>query len=68
MSLSDQEFKEFLAIIDRTISSFGGRPLEPGVDLEFYEDLLRIRETMIRAHRDCRDPNIIRDTPLPPAS
>lgn len=66
MSLSDQEFKEFIEAIDRSIAHFGGRPAEPGVDLALYEDLRKIREAMVRARRDYQDPNVTRH--IPPAS
>ena len=59
MSLSDREFQEFLDALDRSIARFGGRPAEPGVDLELYCELCRIRETMIRLRRDLQDPNVI---------
>lgn len=59
MSLSDREFQEFLDALDRSIGQFGGRPTEPGVDMELYNELLRIRETMIRMRRDLQDPNVI---------
>jgi hypothetical protein len=65
MSLSDREFKEFLDAIDRTLAAFGGRPAEPGVDLELYYELRRIRETMIRARRDVGDSNVRRDKQPP---
>lgn len=59
MSLSDREFQEFLEALEHSIASFGGQPLEPGVDRDLYDELRRIRETMIRARRDLQDPNII---------
>jgi hypothetical protein len=40
------------------------RPAEPGIDLDLYNDLRRIRETMIRLRRDLQDPNVIQ----PPGS
>lgn len=66
MSLSDRDFKEFLDAVDRSLAQFGGRPTETGVDLDLYEELLRVREAMVRARRDCQDPNVPRDRP--PAS
>jgi hypothetical protein len=68
MSLSEPEFQEFLAAIDRSISHFGGRPSEPGADLQLYEALQRIREAMIRARRDFRDPNIVPNVPPAPSA
>ena len=66
MSLSDRDFREFLDALDHSLARFGGRPVEPGVDLDLYEELLRVREAMVRARRDCQDPNVTRDRP--PAS
>ena len=66
MSLSDQEFKDFIDAIDRSIAHFRERPSEPGPDLDLYEDLRKIREAMIRARRDYQDPNVTR--PIPPTS
>jgi len=62
MSLSDQEFEEFLAMIDQSIAKFGGRPANPGIDLDLYNELRRIRETMIRLRRDIGDPNVPGET------
>jgi hypothetical protein len=64
MSLSDREYQEFIDALDRSIAQFGMRPAEPGIDLDLYNDLRRIRETMIRLRRDLQDPNVIQ----PPGS
>lgn len=58
MSLSEQEYQEFLAMIDQSIAKFGGRPPTPGVDQNLYDELRRIREAMIRLRRDLEDPNV----------
>jgi hypothetical protein len=58
MCVNDQEFKDLLSAIDRSLAIFGEKPAEPGFDLEVYEELRRVRETLIRARRDMRDTNI----------
>jgi hypothetical protein len=65
MCVNDQEFKELLAAIDRSIALFGEKPAEPGFDLEVYDELRRVRETLIRARRDMRDKNVKRDSKSP---
>jgi hypothetical protein len=65
MCVNDQEFKDLLAAIDRSLDIFGERPVEPGFDLEVYEELRRVRETLIRARRDMHDTNIKRDSKSP---
>ena len=65
MNVNQKEFEELLATIDRSLALFGGRPMEPGFDLEIYEELRRVRETLIRARRDMRDKNIRRDSKSP---
>jgi hypothetical protein len=65
MNVNQQEFQDLLASIDRSLSLFGGKPTEPGFDLVVYEELRRVRETLIRARRDMRDKNIPRDSRSP---
>ena len=57
MCVNQQEFEELLAAIDRSLALFGEKPSDPGFDLEVYEELRRVRETLIRARRDMHDPN-----------
>jgi hypothetical protein len=65
MCVNQQEFKELLDAVDRSLAIFGEKPSEPGFDLEVYEELRRVRETLIRARRDMRDTNIKRDSKSP---
>ena len=65
MCVNQQEFEELLSAIDRSLSLFGDKPVEPGFDLDVYEELRRVRETLIRARRDLRDTNIKRDSKSP---
>lgn len=65
MSVNDEEFQSLLASIDRSLAIFGERPAEPGFEFELYEELRRVRETLIRARRDMRDKNIQRDSKSP---
>lgn len=65
MCVNDHEFKELLSAIDRSLAIFGEKPAEPGFDLEVYDELRRVRETLIRARRDMRDKNIRRDSKSP---
>ncbi len=65
MSVNQQEFEDLLNSLDRSLALFGERPTEPGFDLEVYQELLRVRETLIRARRDMRDKNIKRDSKSP---
>ena len=65
MCVNQKEFEELLSAIDRSLALFGEKPAEPGFDLEVYEELRRVRETLIRARRDMRDTNIKRDSKSP---
>jgi hypothetical protein len=65
MCVNEQEFEELIAALDRSLALFGEKPAEPGFDLEVYEELRRVRETLIRARRDMRDTNIKRDSRSP---
>lgn len=65
MCVNQQEFEELLSALDRSLAIFGEKPAEPGFDLEVYEELRRVRETLIRARRDMRDTNIKRDSKSP---
>lgn len=68
MCVNQQEFEALLTAIDRSLALFGEKPTEPGFDLEVYEELRRVRETLIRARRDMRDTNIKRDSKSPLSS
>jgi hypothetical protein len=65
MCVNQQEFEELMNALDRSLAIFGEKPAEPGFDLEVYEELRRVRETLIRARRDMRDKNIQRDSKSP---
>lgn len=65
MCVNQQEFEELLAALDRSLAVFGEKPTDPGFDLEVYEELRRVRETLIRARRDMRDKNVKRDSKSP---
>ncbi len=52
-------------MIDRSLAIFGEKPIEPGFDFEVYEELRKVRETLIRARRDMRDKNVPRDSKSP---
>ena len=65
MCVNQQEYEALLTAIDRSLALFPERPAEPGVDLEVYDELRRVRETLIRARRDMRDKNIKRDSKSP---
>lgn len=69
MSVTQQEYQELISTIDKALSRFSGKPTEEGFDLEIYQELRRVRETLIRAQRDLRDKNVTRDSksPLEPA-
>lgn len=68
MSIDDQEFKELLEAVEQSLRHFESRPIEPGFDQEVYDELKRVRESLIRAHRDNLDPNIQRDSRSPSGS
>jgi hypothetical protein len=68
MSIDDKEFKELLEAVEQSLRHFESRPLEPGFDREVYEELRRVRESLLRAHRDKLDPNIPRDSHSPSGS
>jgi hypothetical protein len=66
MCVNQREYEELLSALDRSIAIFGDRPQEEGFDLTVYEELRRVRETLIRARRDQYDPNLQSSaTPLP---
>lgn len=57
MRVNQKEFEELVSALDRSLAIFGERPPEPGFDQAVYEELRRVRETLIRARRDMKDPN-----------
>lgn len=65
ISVTQQEYKQLLGALDLALSQFGCKPTEEGFELEVYEELRKVRETVIRAHRDLRDRNIPRDSRSP---
>ncbi|MDB6167076.1 MAG: hypothetical protein JWQ83_2216 [Lacunisphaera sp.] len=58
MNVNQQEFENLVAALDRSLALFAEKPAEPGFDQEVYEELRRVRETLIRARRDMHDPNL----------
>ncbi len=64
MNVNQQEFQNLLAAIDQSLGVFGTKPTE-GFDQLVYDELRRVRETLIRARRDMRDKNIPRDSRSP---
>lgn len=64
MCVNQKEFDELLSALDRSLAIFGDKPTEPGFDLAVYEELKRVRETLIRARRDMQDPNV-KARPMP---
>lgn len=58
MNVNPTEFEALIAALDRSLALFPEKPAEPGFDREVYEELRRVRETLIRARRDMRDPNL----------
>lgn len=58
MCVNQKEFEELMSALDRSLAVFGEKPAEPGFDLAVYDELKRVRETLIRARRDMNDPNV----------
>ncbi|MDB6113581.1 MAG: hypothetical protein JWQ62_526 [Lacunisphaera sp.] len=65
MSVDDKEFKELLTAVEQSLRHFESRPAEPGFDQEIYDELRRVRESLLRARRDKHDPNVKRDSHSP---
>lgn len=63
--VNPENFQALMRAIDRALSQFSEPPTESGFDLEVYDELRRVRETLIRAQRDLRDTNIRRDSKNP---
>lgn len=59
MCVNQKEFDELVGALDRSLAIFGERPPEPGFDQTVFEELRRVRETLIRARWDLKeDPNL----------
>jgi hypothetical protein len=65
MSVDDQEFRELLEAVEQSLRHFESRPIESGFDQEVYDELRRVRESLLRAHRDQHDSNLRRDSRSP---
>ncbi len=69
MSINEDEYRNLLVAIDRALWHFEVRPVEAGFDQEVYDELRRVRETLLRGHRDHHDPSLKRDdSPSPSGS
>ena len=64
-SINEEEYKNLLVAVDRALWHFEARPVESGFDQEVYDELRRVRETLLRGRRDQNDPNIKRDSKSP---
>lgn len=58
MSVNEAQFTALLTSIEQALRHFETRPAEPGFDQEVYDELRRVRETLLRGRRDARDPNL----------
>lgn len=65
MSVTKLEYQELIEKIDQALARFGSRPPMGGVEEKMYEEVRRVRETLLRALRDLRDKNIPRDSKSP---
>lgn len=63
--VTQPKYQQLMAIIDRALSQFDGKPPEEGFDMEIYNELRKVRETIVRVQRDLRDKNITRDSHSP---
>jgi hypothetical protein len=63
--MTQSDYQALLGAIDRALAQFDERPTEPGFDLEVYEELRRVRETVLRASRDLRAEAARRDSKSP---
>lgn len=55
--MKDQDYRTILNAIDESLRLMGDEPADAGYELEIYQELRKIRETLIRAQRDSRDKN-----------
>ena len=58
--MKDSDYRIILASIDESLRLMGDAPPEKGSNLRVYQELRKIRETLIRAQRDSLDKNIKR--------
>jgi hypothetical protein len=65
MSINEKEFKALFDAVERALRNFETPPAEPGFDREVYEELRRVRETLLRGRRDQRDSSVRRGSPSP---
>lgn len=68
MSVTDNEYQDLLAAVEKALRHFGTRPAEPGFDQEVFDELRRVRETLLRGRRDLHDPNLKSDSHSPSGS
>ena len=68
MNVDDKEFQELLGAVEASLRHFETRPIESGFDQEVYDELRRVRESLLRSRRDKLDPNVNRDSPSPSGS
>jgi hypothetical protein len=58
--MKDHDYRTILNAIDESLRLMGDEPIEAGYEHEIYQELRKIRETLIRAQRDTRDKNVQR--------
>jgi hypothetical protein len=68
MSVDESEFKDLRVAVEKALGHFETRPAEPGFDQDVYDELRRVRETLLRGRRDLSDPNLKHDSPSPSGS
>jgi hypothetical protein len=52
IGMTDKEYKELLGSIEAALRIVGDEPSQRGVELKIRSDLMKLRETLIRARRD----------------
>ena len=58
--MKDSDYRTILASIDESLRLMGDPPPAKGSPLRVYQELRKIRESLIRAQRDSLDRNIKR--------
>lgn len=58
MSLDDHDLRTCLDAIEQSLTHFREKPDESSAERRLYDDFLRLRESLVRARRDLRDPNV----------
>ncbi|HWA09680.1 MAG TPA: hypothetical protein VG838_09540 [Opitutaceae bacterium] len=58
--MKTEDYRTILNSIEQTLRLIGDEPPEKEADLEIYNELRKIRETLIRAQRDSLDKNLKR--------